>query len=522
MSALAMLATACSSEVDEPVNGDNDNSLKVTATIDQIKSRASETEWAVGDKIGVTGGTYSNVPFTATSTSGTFTSDTKVLLGDESVSFTAYYPYAESTSDEITFNVVDENYAPVSLPSIDFLFAPAVTANRNNTKVNFMFAHKMSKLNLTINDGSKILDESYSISYTLSSIATTGTFNTATGLITPGMAEGFIKQNATLGDASVAIVPSYSEANTTPVSISIVVAKDGKEEAYTGTFTPALLAGTQYNYTFDLKYGGEATVSSESITGWTNSDTQDVPVTPGGDTPTPPHKTVVGDYLLDDGSVLAKEDMTDENKANIVGVVYYVGNDLSTFNFPKNNGLALAINNNGDASRFEANKSNFITWATDNSASLPTGIITTDFNITNGANSTSYLGYNNSLVLKAAYDATKETETIYADNIGARLVATTPVNSSDWYLPSFAEFKTITENLSTINASLSAVGGTELVPLDDYDRATTTTGFYWTSTLRGTQNAWVSVLNSNVDESTLYLTRVSNGTTGMFRFAVAF
>lgn len=92
--------------------------------------------------------------------------------------------------------------------------------------------------------------------------------------------------------------------------------------------------------------------------------------------------------------------------------------------------------------------------------------------------------------------------------------------TSGWYLPSYEELNIIENNYAVISASITKVGGS-LLQYSDYD-AVVSDRFYWTSDFRGSSNAWISPLCAVAEGTNLFIGRVSNGTKGFFRFAVAF
>ena len=77
-----------------------------------------------------------------------------------------------------------------------------------------------------------------------------------------------------------------------------------------------------------------------------------------------------------------------------------------------------------------------------------------------------------------------------ADGVVANLTASapTPEGASCWYVPSYKEMTMIVENLETVNASLTAAGGTAVAdpyPYDDSWDSNRTSDWYWTSTIYG-------------------------------------
>ena len=93
-------------------------------------------------------------------------------------------------------------------------------------------------------------------------------------------------------------------------------------------------------------------------------------------------------------------------------------------------------------------------------------------------------------------------------------------NSSGWYIPSYAEIKQVIDNYDTVLASITKAGGS-LAQYPDFGTVNNQT-FYWTSDMRGNSYNWVSPMLIPADDVKLFLGRNSNGTTGYFRFSIAF
>lgn len=176
--------TACSN--DESANSATDGltAAKFTANIG-AKTRAAETTWAAGDKIGITGTSgskaYSNVAYqTAVSgEKGSFTVETEgeeiYYQDDAAVDFTAYYPWNSSTT------ITADTYVQASQSSFDFLYATG-TGSKAQPDVALKFSHKMAKLVLTIVPGKGVsYDEVKAAVLSLAGFKNNGTFNGLTG-----------------------------------------------------------------------------------------------------------------------------------------------------------------------------------------------------------------------------------------------------------------------------------------------------------------------------------------------------
>lgn len=518
------------------------NKLTVTAGINELKTRVSDSgiEWTVGDAIGVSDNLSSqpnlNIRYDATTTSGAFDSSTGIyILGSGDTEYTAYYPYKgnEGTSAGIVnFSITDASNKYLGNDSTDFMFAKA-SAKREDAKVNFQFDHKMSKLKLVIKNG-ETTDQT-AISYTLKGVTTDGTFNTSDGTITPGINKGNVFVETTMGATSSVILPPNAD-NTQAATIDIVV-KVG-DKGYSGSITPALAASQEYLYTIDLSKissGNFLKIDSPTISGWTSNDGGEVAM----------HEDInynpileIGDFICKDGSQIDKDyDITPAMKQKIVGVVYFVGNAQPSTLLPEKyttdqdilrkekpsctNGLAIAVKNaQEDPDRFATAKYNFNTWAT--TVAEAASYIPDNMNASNI--STVMLGYNNTRIIEvAAKNVNDNSQTgveAFINLLNNFRSANAVEGATDWYLPSYAELKTIQDNYATVSASITKVGG--LLPQFSDFTSTPTETFYWSSDLRGTSYNWVSPLTDTPDGINLYVSRASSGTKGYFRLGIAF
>lgn len=541
----AALLASCSNDIDAPQMG-QEGQLQVNATIEGLKTRASETSWAVNDQIGITDDKgHTNVAYKATTASGDFTAvgDGITLVGKDTYTFNAYYPYT-ANGGEVTFKVVDDSYAPATQSEIDFLYASGATAVRTNPKADFTFKHKMSRLALKFTNTENTLESNATVEVTISNVATSGKFNTATGIVTADPAEGYVKvSNLAIGTQSSFILPSFTTANDKDIDVTVVLTNGDDVVNYSGTLKPALEAGKQYTYTLDIEYGKGLVINSGTITGW-DEITGDGQIKEGGETPElpePEHQTVVGDFLLNDGSILDytnAEEVTAQ-KANIIGVVYYVGNPQPSALYPSKeygeidvlkqdfqnctHGLAIALENGNDNQpiRFATGKYNFTTW--DGKDSYITGNLSLTFF------PEEWLGYNNTQVIKKATEALSSSETQTGcqqviDFLNSYSEKYQVSNASTWYLPSYGEFAEIIKNLDVIQNSLGLLDKA-LEKYESFDPTINTNSdcFYWTSDFRSQDYTWVTPLvkHETLDKG-YYAPRATSSDKGFFRFAIAF
>ena len=557
----ALIMSSCSSNEFDFGGSDAGSKLQVSASIHELQTRAHDTSWDANDAIGVSDAdNNTNVKYVTTSGDGVFTSDNVIyLLGDESHSFTAYYPYNENVSAENKIITFDE--------PADYMYGTA-SATRQNPNASFTFTHKMSELSFTVTDGttnsssakawtradgnetSSSESTTASSTITLHDVVLDGTFDTSDGTVKAGDKKGDLTISFTPGKKSSFILPPQSFEGK---NVKISVNHNGK--TFGGTLSlEKTTEGNDIQYGLTINKENQQTalaISSKTITGWTPVDkgNQDLAEKEAENV------LEIGDFLLNDGSVVDKAyDLSKITAAGktVVGVVYYVGNpqpsalyngtyteaqDILKAEAPEaTHGLAIAINNGNDGkvARMFANQQYDYSksWFTvDNETS--NSYIKTTISITTAG--TQFLGYNNTAVIEKVGDNTDETNTEgvktgsteFTNILTAFRKANTVSNCSKWYLPSYAELKQIQDNYAAISASITKANGTlqqftDLV-IDSKDNSKTTDKFYWSSDLRGVKLAWISPLcKTEVEEKNLYITRNSDNYKGYFRFAIAF
>lgn len=554
----ALIMSSCSSNEFDFGGSDAGSKLQVSASIHELQTRAHDTSWDANDAIGVSDAdNNTNVKYVTTSGDGVFTSDNVIyLLGDESHSFTAYYPYNENVSAENKIITFDE--------PADYMYGTA-SATRQNPNASFTFTHKMSELSFTVTDGttnsssakawtradgnepSGSESTTASSTITLHDVVLDGTFDTSDGTVKAGEKKGDLTISFTPGQKSSFILPPQSFKGG---NVKISVNHNGK--TFGGTLSlDNTTEGNDIQYGLTINKENQQTalaISSKTITGWypVNKGNQDLAEKEAE------NELEIGDFLLNDGSVVDKAyDLSKITAAGktVVGVVYYVGNpqpsvlyngtytetqDILKAEAPNaTHGLAIAINNgnDGNAARLASAKFDYSSWFTDNETS--NSYIKTTMSTGNAG--TQFLGYNNTAVIEKVGDNTDETNTEgvktgsteFTDILTAFRTTNTVSNCSKWYLPSYAELKQIQDNYAAISKSITKANGTlqqfsDLV-IDTKDTSKTTGKFYWSSDLRSGQYAWISPLyETEVEENKLYITRNTNSLKGYFRFAIAF
>lgn len=284
--ALALTLAAC--------NNDNENlndgpvAAKFIADITPATRVNSEgTDWTEGDRIGVTGAGFINIPYVRES--GQFVPEDKTIYFNdiETKTFNAYYPYQ---SDGGTVSV--STAADKQGPGIDFLFASGATGDTHNPEVSFTdktaeggadnsFHHRMSLIKFTFKAGDGLIfDGMEPASYTLGGLKHEGTFDTATGTtaVTEAAESPITMQ---LGGATTSQVIILPQGVTT--SLELKVSFNGLD--YTTTLpNPSKPEANQfsagYAYTYNITLNNKGiTVEEPEITPWEPGDSNNVSIT---------------------------------------------------------------------------------------------------------------------------------------------------------------------------------------------------------------------------------------------------
>ena len=274
--ALALTLAAC--------NNDNENlndgpvAAQFIADISPATRVNSEgTEWTDGDRIGVTGAGFTNVPYKREN--GKFVTDgTTIYFNDtETHTFHAYYPY-QAEGGTVTVSTAADKQGT----DIDFLFASGATGDTHNPEVSFTdktdkggadnsFHHRMSQITLTIEAGDGV---DFSVikpeRYTLDGLKLTGTFNTADGIATAddGAQTGELTMELADGNLTSSVILFPQAAASLPLNVNY------RSQNYRATLTVpegALKAGNNYTYTVKVRNRG-IEVSQATIAAWNEID----------------------------------------------------------------------------------------------------------------------------------------------------------------------------------------------------------------------------------------------------------
>mgnify|MGYP000640526981 CR=1 FL=1 len=269
--ALALTLAAC--------NNDNENlndgpvAAKFIADITPATRVNSEgTDWTDGDRIGVTGAGFTNVPYKREY--GMFVPDGTVIYFDdtETKTFNAYYPY-QSDGGTVTVNTAADKQGT----GIDFLFASGATGDTHNPTVSFTgdhaFHHCMSLIKFTFKAGDGLsFNETEPAGYTLGGLKHEGTFDTATGMTATNS-----PITMQLGGATASQVIILPQEVTIPLDLSVSYNGQSYKATLKLPETPTAnfyTAGYAYTYNITLSNKG-ITVEEPEITPWEPGESND-------------------------------------------------------------------------------------------------------------------------------------------------------------------------------------------------------------------------------------------------------
>ncbi|MDE6002485.1 MAG: fimbrillin family protein [Prevotella sp.] len=276
--AAAVMALAACNNADNDVDGPV--AAKVTATIGQSAlTRASETLWANGDKIGITmGDRYTNVPYT-TAGNGVFTGDTMYFKNKtEPVTLTAYYPFAGTKGTApglIEASTIADNQTTDKQPGFDFLYARKENVTGSEPNVNFTFSHRMSKLTLIFKNGNNGTDVGKLTSYQIDGLVLDGTFDTTTGVCAANNVAPESLSMTTTGVESGKQLPSlivFPQA-TAGKTVTLKI-KDNENQDYACTLNfgdDGIVSGNNYQFAITVNKTG-LIVNTSTITDWNKQE----------------------------------------------------------------------------------------------------------------------------------------------------------------------------------------------------------------------------------------------------------
>ena len=287
--ALALSLAACNND-NENLNNDGPVAAKFTADIyESVSTRVNQdgTDWTDGDRIGVTGAGFTNVPYKREN--GKFVTDgTTLNFNDtETHTFHASYPY-QSDGGTVTVNTAADKQGP----GIDFLFASGAKGSTRSPEVSFTdktdkggednsFHHRMSLIKFTFKAGDGLsFNETEPAGYTLGGLKHEGTFDTATGTtaVTAASESPITMQ---LGGATASQVIILPQEVTKPLKLSVSYNGQSYIAQLKLPATPTANFYTAgYAYTYNITLNNKViTVEEPEITPWEPGNSNDVSIT---------------------------------------------------------------------------------------------------------------------------------------------------------------------------------------------------------------------------------------------------
>lgn len=295
----AMLAAGCSEENNEPV-GNASNAAIVTASIgkaDNVTStRASNMVWDADDCIGISTSSakgktnYINIQYKTDGSvfkpvSGAAGEDNTIYFQDTSpTEFTAYYPYEgvngtkPGSNGVITKKLTVADQSTANLPAIDYLWAQQ-TAQSSNPKVDFQFSHRMSRIILNFKAGAGTVLPTDGLTYTLTGLATEGTFNTVTGEAQATGTTSTLEKlptTTTAGQPTGTAILWPQPANSVRLQLTLNGTTFGAALTFpSGTAGEALAPSTSYTFNVNVERTG-IEISKADIKDWTDGGSKDI------------------------------------------------------------------------------------------------------------------------------------------------------------------------------------------------------------------------------------------------------
>lgn len=269
--ALALALVACGDENELAGDVQALDSPEEVSFSAGILSRASGSSWDAEDKVGISatgGGTsYSNVQYQVAEAGASVAfkpvAEAICYTADAPMSFTAYYPYAETLDNGFIYKNTTETQE-----GVDFLWASVNNRPYSEAPVvSFTFRHQMALLEVQVTSDKDLSGQDVVIG----GLKHDGGFNTAIGEAKP-------KAEAPAQDWTVGTSVSGTEFNFSgfiyPQAASELTIKVGVQEAKLSLGEDVFQAG--YKYTVDAtiddgKISAKITINGNTIEGWNNA-----------------------------------------------------------------------------------------------------------------------------------------------------------------------------------------------------------------------------------------------------------
>lgn len=268
VAALALALVACGDENELAGDVQLLDSPKEVSFSAGILSRASGSSWNAEDKVGISaagGGTsYSNVQYEVAEAGASVAfnpvAEAICYTADAPMSFTAYYPYAETPNNGFIYKNTTETQE-----GVDFLWASVNDCPYSEAPVvSFTFRHQMALLEVQVTSDKDLSRQNVVIG----GLKHDGGFNTATGEAKP-------EAEAQAQDWTVGTAVSGTEFGFSgfiyPQDANELAVKIGKQEAKLSLGRNMFQAGYKYTVTAtidDGKISAQITINGNTIEGW--------------------------------------------------------------------------------------------------------------------------------------------------------------------------------------------------------------------------------------------------------------
>jgi endonuclease G len=280
--ALLLFVAACRKDRANDVIDVAANEVRFSASINgQLVTKAANNAWDANDAIGVfmktgtglSNALASNKSYTTTAGDGEFkpTATDQAIFYPETgtVDFVAYYPYKQALAGtSYSVNVTDQT----NQAAIDLMYAQANGISRSSNAAQLVFAHQLSKLEITVKNGTGV-PALTGLSATIVGLKTTAAFDLASGTLSSQaqvaniQAKTGVKNGVTIAEAIV--VPTTDETGT-----KVVFAIAGKTYTWTLPAGARFDAGKKYTAEVELRgQGGDSGIAATiktSIVNWTD------------------------------------------------------------------------------------------------------------------------------------------------------------------------------------------------------------------------------------------------------------
>ena len=271
----AAVLTACNNDENDVIDTGSSQATFTAAIDGQVNTRVFDQTWEAGDAIGISGTsggtTYTNVQYVTTGGNGNFIAGTQgneiYYQDDAAVTFTAYYPWTNLESGVTT--ITADTRAQASQKTFDFLWSQQ-TGSKASPNVQFLFAHKMTKLVLTIKKGDGVsYQEVQDAVLSLGGFRNNGSFNVTDGttLTADDLATGWTFAGNTTETGYNAPSSKDDAAETVSYTLILFPQEFSSSLPITATITGRQSFSAKLNFTTANVDAGDTDAKNEWVAG---------------------------------------------------------------------------------------------------------------------------------------------------------------------------------------------------------------------------------------------------------------